>query len=166
MVAVLAPEYAIRPMSRADTDAVHEIEQASYPYPWSKSIFHDCLRIGYCCRVAECNGEISGYAILSAAAGEAHLLNLCVAGDHRRRGLGQLLLDGVLVDADLRQAGRLFLEVRPSNKSAIRLYRQNDFHVIGRRPGYYPGDNGREDALVMVHHIGDRRVRDRRGRGN
>jgi len=165
MVAVIEPGYVLRPMTRADTEVVYAIEQASYPYPWSKRIFSDCLRVGYCCRVAECNAEICGYAILSTAAGEAHLLNLCVAPEHRRRGLGQLLLDGVLVDADLRQAGRLFLEVRPSNKGAVKLYRQNDFHVIGRRPGYYPGNGGREDALVMVHHIGDRRVRDRRAGG-
>lgn len=163
MVAVLKPEYAIRPMRRADAETVHEIERTSYPYPWSIGIFFDCLRIGYCCRVAEFDGEIGGYSILSSAAGESHLLNLCVAPEHRRRGLGQLMLDGVMVEAALRQAGRLFLEVRPSNKAAIKLYRQNDFHVIGRRPGYYPGEGGREDALVMVHHIDDRRVRDSRG---
>lgn len=157
MVAVLEPEYVIRPMRRGDAEAVFAIEQVSYPFPWTKSIFFDCLRIGYCCRVAESQGNVAGYAILSGAAGEAHLLNLCVAPDHRRSGLGQLLLDGVLVDASLLQAGRLFLEVRPSNKPAVRLYRQNDFHVIGRRPGYYPSGNGREDALVMVHHIDDRK---------
>lgn len=163
MVAVLKPQYAIRPMQRADADAVFEIEQASYPYPWTKGIFFDCLRIGYCCRVAEFDDRIAGYAILSAQAGEAHLLNLCVASDHRRGGLGQLLLDGVLVDACLLQAGRLFLEVRPSNKPAIKLYRKNDFRVIGRRPEYYPGPAGREDALVMVHHIDDRRIGGGRG---
>jgi len=163
MAAVLRPDYAIRPMRRGDADAVFDIEQASYPYPWTKGIFFDCLRIGYCCRVAEFDGAIAGYAILSAAAGEAHLLNLCVAPDHRRNGLGQLLLDGVLVDASLLQAGRLFLEVRPSNKPAVKLYRHNDFRVIGRRPEYYPGPGGREDALVMVHHIDDRRIPGRAG---
>lgn len=159
MVAVLKPEYAIRPMRRADTEAVHAIEQASYPYPWSRGIFADCLRIGYCCRIAERidggDGQIAGYAILSAAAGEGHLLNLCVAPAHRRQGLAQLLLDGVLVDACLLKARRLFLEVRPSNRGAIMLYRQNQFRVIGRRPGYYPDRAGREDALVMVHHLKD-----------
>lgn len=163
MAAVLKPEYALRPMRRDDADAVFEIEQASYPYPWSRGIFFDCLRIGYGCRVAELDGAIAGYAIFSAAAGEAHLLNLCVAPDHRRGGLGQLLLDGVLIDACLLQAGRVFLEVRPSNKPAVRLYRQNDFRVIGRRPEYYPGAGGREDALVMVHHIDDRLIEQRIG---
>ncbi|MBS3742890.1 MAG: ribosomal protein S18-alanine N-acetyltransferase [Wenzhouxiangellaceae bacterium] len=159
MVAVLKPEYVIRPMRRSDADAVHEIEQDSYPYPWSRGIFSDCMRIGYCCRVAECTsgagGDIGGYAILSAAAGEAHLLNLCVAPAHRRQGLGQLLLDGVFIDARLLRARRLFLEVRPSNHGAVALYRQNEFRVIGRRPDYYPGYEGREDALVMVHHLED-----------
>lgn len=158
MAAVLRPDYAIRPMRKDDVEAVFAIEQASYPYPWTSGIFFDCLRIGYACRVAEFEGRIGGYAILSAGVGEAHLLNLCVAGEHRRRGLGQLLLDGVLFEASLLQAGRLFLEVRPSNKPAVKLYRQNDFHVIGRRPEYYPGDDGPEDALVMVHHIDDRRI--------
>ena len=153
MVAVLQPGYAIRPMRKADVEAVHAIEQRSYPYPWSKGIFGDCLRIGYCCRVAEWDGRLGGYAILSVGAGESHLLNLCVAPDHRRRGLGRSMLDGVLVDARLLGAGRLFLEVRPSNEPAIALYRANGFRIIGRRPDYYPTDSGREDALVMVRHL-------------
>lgn len=138
-------------MRRSDLDEVHRIEDASYPFPWSRGIFADCLRIGYCCRVAELGGELAGYSILAVGAGEGHLLNLCVAPDHRRAGLGQALLEGVLVDARLLQAKRLFLEVRPSNRAAFDLYRANAFRVIGRRPGYYPSWDGREDALVMVH---------------
>ncbi len=155
MVAVLERSYRIRPMRRGDIEAVCEIEQRSYPFPWSKGIFSDCLRIGYCCRVAEFAGVVGGYAILSTGAGESHLLNLCVAPDHRRRGLGQLMLDGLLVDARLLGAGRMFLEVRPSNRPATVLYGNNGFRVIGRRPDYYPAETGREDALVMVRHLDD-----------
>jgi len=142
-------------MSRRDLEPIHAIEQRSYPYPWSVGIFGDCLRIGYCCRVIETADAICAYAVLSAAAGEAHLLNLCVAPEHRRRGLGQLLLDHVEVEARLLTARRLFLEVRPSNEGAISLYRQHGFRVIGRRPGYYPAERQREDALVMVRHLED-----------
>jgi ribosomal-protein-alanine N-acetyltransferase len=142
-------------MRRRDVAGVHAIERASYPYPWSESIFADCLRIGYCCRVAEVDGRVGAYAILSAGAGESHLLNLCVASAHRRGGVGQLMLDGVMVDARLLGARRLFLEVRPSNTAAVSLYRNNDFRVIGRRPGYYPAEAGREDALVMVRQLED-----------
>lgn len=155
MVAVLQPGFETRPMRRADIEAVWEIEQRSYPFPWTRGIFFDCLRIGYCCRIAEVDGGIGGYTILSAAAGEAHLLNLCIAPDHRRCGLGQLMLEGAMVDARLRSAHRLFLEVRPSNRGAVGLYAKNDFRIIGRRPGYYPAGDGREDALVMVRHLDD-----------
>jgi len=153
MVAVLRPELLIRPMRRSDLDEVHAIEDRSYPFPWSRGIFGDCLRIGYCCRLAELSGDVGGYSVLSVGAGEAHLLNLCVAPEQRRAGLGQALLDGVLVDARVLGAQRIFLEVRPSNRGAIALYEANAFHIIGRRPGYYPAWEGREDALVMVHHM-------------
>lgn len=155
MVAVLTPTCEVRPMRRADVPAVHAIECDSYPYPWSRSIFADCMRIGYCCRVAEIDGAVGAYAILSAGAGESHLLNLCVARSYRRLGVGQLLLHGVAIDAGLLGARRLFLEVRPSNEAAVALYETNGFRVIGRRPDYYPAATGREDALVMVRHLGD-----------
>jgi ribosomal-protein-alanine N-acetyltransferase len=142
-------------MRRADVPAVHAIECDSYPYPWSRSIFADCMRIGYCCRVAEIDGVVGAYAILSAGAGESHLLNLCVARSYRRLGVGQLLLHGVAIDAGLLGAQRVFLEVRPSNEAAVALYETNGFRVIGRRPDYYPAATGREDALVMVRHLGD-----------
>ncbi|MDT8448631.1 MAG: ribosomal protein S18-alanine N-acetyltransferase [Wenzhouxiangellaceae bacterium] len=140
-------------MGRRDLAAVAEIEQASYPYPWSRGIFEDCMRIGYSCRVAEIDGAIAGYAVLSAAAGEAHLLNLCVAPRSRGTGLGRDMLEAVLVEARLRHAARMFLEVRPSNEIARELYRQYGFRIIGRRPDYYPAADGREDALIMVRQL-------------
>lgn len=155
MAAVINPRLTIRPMRRSDVDEVHAIELDSYPFPWSRGVFGDCMRIGYCCRVAERAGEICGYAILSVAAGEAHLLNLCIGENVRGQGLARLLLDAVLVEARLLKAGRLFLEVRPSNERAVTLYEKNGFRRIGRRPGYYPDFEGREDAIVMVHHLAD-----------
>lgn len=155
MVAALKPDCKLRPMRRRDVGAVHAIERDSYAYPWSKSIFADCLRIGYCCRVADVDGQVGAYAILSAGAGESHLLNLCVAAAHRRAGLGQLMLEGITVDARLLGAQRLFLEVRPTNAAAVALYERNGFRVIGRRPDYYPAEAGREDALVMVRQLAD-----------
>lgn len=153
MAAVLQQRLNVRPMRRDDLKQVRQIEIRAYPWPWSDGIFTDCIRIGYCCRVAEFQGRIAGYAILSVAVGDAHLLNLCVAPECRRAGIGQTLLDTMRVEAMLRQGHRMFLEVRPSNKPAVKLYRANDFQIIGRRPGYYPAESGREDALVMVRHL-------------
>ena len=144
-------------MIRFDLDEVHAIEKASYPFPWSRQIFGDCLRMDYCCRVVDFEADVAGYAILSTGAGESHLLNLCIGGAFRGRGLGRLLLEGMLVEARLREARRMFLEVRPSNRPAMALYLDSGFRNIGRRPDYYPCDIGREDALVMVRNLDEDR---------
>jgi len=153
MVAVLSPHVAVRSMVRGDLDSVNEIESASYPFPWTRGIFRDCLRVGYRCHVLDVEGRVSGYAIVSHALDEAHLLNLCIHPDQRRSGLASFLLDHVLREVQIAAADRLFLEVRPSNKAAVKLYKRQGFHVIGRRPGYYPAHEGREDAMVMVLHL-------------
>lgn len=153
MAAVLEPALEIRTMRRADLTPVAAIEAASYPYPWPRGIFADCLRVGYRCFVLCDSGTVTGYGIVSMAIDEAHLLNLCIAPDRRRSGLAGALL-GHLID-EVRVAGmdRIFLEVRPTNRGAVALYRGHDFRVIGRRPGYYPAADGREDAAIMVRHL-------------
>lgn len=153
MAAVLSPHVAVRAMVRGDLDTVSEIESDSYPFPWSRGIFQDCLRVGYRCHVLDFEDEIAGYGIVSRALDEAHLLNLCIHPERRRGGLARLLLDHLVREAQLAAANRLFLEVRPSNEGAVALYTGSGFRTIGRRPGYYPGWEGREDALVMVLHL-------------
>ncbi len=153
MAAVLRPELEMRPMSRRDLDQVEAIEKASYPFPWSRGIFTDCLRVGYRCQVLLADAEIAGYSVASLALDEGHLLNLCIAPEARRLGFGSVLLDQVVREAKVAGMVRLFLEVRPSNRGAVRLYKTNRFRVIGRRPGYYPADGGREDAVIMVRHL-------------
>ena len=153
MAAVLEPSLSIRGMQRGDLSAVTAMEKASYPYPWSRGIFSDCLRIGYRCHVIEVDGLLAGYTIVSMAVDEAHLLNLCIDPGRRRQGLASVMLDHVLREVRIAGMDRLFLEVRPSNRGAVTLYRRRGFQVIGRRPGYYPAADGREDAMVMVLHL-------------
>ena len=140
-------------MHRSDLDAVLAIEHEAYPFPWSVGIFRDCLRIGYRCLVLTDQQAVCGYAVFSMAVDEAHLLNLCVASECRRSGLATLLLDQVVAEVTQAGADRLYLEVRPSNRAALRLYGGQGFRQVGRRPGYYPTDDGREDALVMLRHL-------------
>lgn len=150
MAAVVSPRVVVRAMVRGDLDIVSQIESESYPYPWTRGIFQDCLRVGYRCHVLTADDCVAGYGIVSHALDEAHLLNLCIHPDRRRGGLARLLLDHLMDEARIARANRLFLEVRPSNAGAVALYRASGFRVIGRRPGYYPSDSGREDAMVMV----------------
>ena len=139
-----------RPMREDDLDAVMEIERRAYPFPWTRGIFRDCLRATYPAWVLEDGGVLAGYGLLSIAAGEAHILNLCSAPEARGRGLGRHMLRLLLQQARGRAVQRVFLEVRPSNTGAIALYHAEGFNEIGRRPRYYPAAHGREDAIVMA----------------
>lgn len=141
---------SLRPMREDDLDAVIAIEQRAYPFPWTRGILRDCLRADYPAWVLLQNGAIIGYGVLSIAADEAHILNICTAPEAQGRGHGRRLLRSLLQIARGRGVRRMFLEVRPSNPHAIALYHDEGFNEIGRRPRYYPAKDGREDALVMA----------------
>lgn len=140
----------LRALRESDLNAVMAIEVRGYPYPWTRGIFLDCLRAGYPGVALEQDGLLVGYAVLSIAADEAHLLNICVDPLVQARGLGRRLLQAMVGVARDRGAQRIFLEVRPSNAPARALYHSEGFNEIGRRPRYYPAADGREDALVMA----------------
>jgi len=137
-------------MKQADIDAVAAIENRAYVFPWTPGIFRDCLRAGHQCWVLEAGTQLLGYGVLSAAAGEAHLLNICIAPEYQGRGHGRRLLRRLIDLARWHKAQQVFLEVRPSNPAAIALYRDEGFNEIGQRPNYYPAAKGREDAIVMA----------------
>jgi ribosomal-protein-alanine N-acetyltransferase len=147
---VHTPELWVRPMAMQDLDDVMRVELAMYPFPWTRRIFEDCLRVGYRCHVGEVEGAFAGYGVMSVGAGEAHVLNLCVAGEFQRRGLGREILSHLLNEADALEVSDVFLEVRPSNKGATALYEQMGFNQVGLRKDYYPTEDGREDAIIYA----------------
>lgn len=157
MSAHYAPEPPrLRRMREADLDAVMAIELRAYPYPWTRGNFRDCLAAGYAMWVLEGDEGVVGYAVASAQAGEAHLLNLCIDPARQARGQGRRLLRSMRQLVRGHGADRMFLEVRPSNPRAIALYHDEGFNEIGRRPRYYPAANGgREDAIVMAMELLD-----------
>ena len=148
------PEVHIRPMVEIDLPEIAAIEQASYAFPWSENIFRDCLRVGYTCRALDLAGQVIGYGVMSLGAGEAHILNVCVRNEFRSLGFGRRLLEHLLERAGASGVAEAFLEVRPSNLAAIRLYQHLGFEQIGIRRGYYQSPDGREDAIVLKREIG------------
>lgn len=136
-------------MAHDDIAQVADIERRSYEFPWSHGVFRDCLLAGYHCIVLDREGAVVGYSILSVAAGEAHILNLCVDPKFRQLGYGEQLLDEVLKRAAHAEVREIFLEVRPSNEAALELYRKKGFRLIASRPAYYQASDGREDAAVL-----------------
>ena len=152
MAAVLKPEsLRILPMTPSHLDQVMEIELTAYPFPWSRGNFADSLNAGYCAWVVERDRKIIGYFLLLISIDEAHLLNITVAPDYWRQGIGRFLIEQVFDMARGHRATRLFLEVRPSNEAARRLYDAVGMKKIGLRRNYYPYHAGhREDALVLA----------------
>lgn len=146
---------SLRALREADLDAVMAIELRGYPYPWTRGIFQDCLRAGYPALALEQDRLLIGYGVLSIAADEAHLLNICVDTTSQSRGRGRYLLRALVKLARDHRTQRVFLEVRPSNAPALALYHSEGFNEIGRRPRYYPARDGREDALVMAMELVD-----------
>jgi len=136
-------------MHELDVPVVVAIERAAYQFPWSDGIFRDCLRVGYICRLVEVGSDIAGYGIMSIGAGEAHILNVCMRADYRGRGLARKVLLYLIDCARTTGMYEAFLEVRPSNTGAARLYHSLGFEQVGVRRGYYQATNGREDAAVL-----------------
>lgn len=151
MSACLEPSVVVtRALATADLEKVIRIEKASYPFPWTRGIFSDCLRVGYSCWAMDYGDEFVGYSILTFGPEETHLLNICIDPDYRRMGLGLQLLNWSIEKAHEAKSKIIFLEVRPSNRRAIDIYQRRGFQQIGQRPKYYPTREGREDACLMA----------------
>lgn len=144
-----ATQFFARTMRNSDLDLVVQNEAAAYEHPWTKRIFIDCLRAGYQCWVLANKRQIVAHGVMSVAVGECHLLNLCVNPEYQRLGHGRKLFMLLLDRAAKMDARECFLEVRASNAGAIQLYRSLGFTQIGERKNYYPGNQGREDALIL-----------------
>lgn len=146
--------FCTRQLVADDIGSVLRIEQASYDFPWSENIFRSCLQAGYrCFAAADDSDSVSGYALLSVAVDEAHVLNLCVDPACRRQGVAQLLLERMLLEARQAELRAILLEVRPSNTGARALYATYGFKHIGTRTDYYPAHNGREDAYLLSRRV-------------
>jgi [ribosomal protein S18]-alanine N-acetyltransferase len=143
-------EPELRPMREHDLASIAAVESRAYEFPWTLGIFDDCLRSGYCCWSLALEQQVIGYGIMIVTLDEAHILNLCVDPAYQRRGFAQKILEHLLALAVRHHAGMVFLEVRPSNTAARRLYVRNGFEQLAVRRGYYPAQFGREDALVLA----------------
>ena len=146
----MTPSIQIRRLELRDLGQIEEIEQRSYPTPWSRSMFAgEIAKPSSVCLGAfdSENGALAGYLIVSRYVDAWHVMNIAVAPDYRRHGIARRLLNELFeVTVDDGQRGYT-LEVRVSNADAIRLYEQMGFRGRGVRRGYYT-DN-REDALIM-----------------
>lgn len=142
-------ELIIRPLTESDILSVALLETEIFPDPWPESTFveiHDSAEDRVL--VAEISGKIVGYAVYLKDYGEARLANIAVTSEFRGKSIAKKLLNCILDIAKDEDCQNIFLDVRPSNLSAIKLYREFGFEELYRRPGYYR--TPAEDAIVMV----------------
>jgi [ribosomal protein S18]-alanine N-acetyltransferase len=140
--------WKIRLASPADAERLLPIERRCFSDPWSFEAFEELLRpplgLGLLAERAE---EVRGYLVARVVAGEGEILNLAVAPEARRNGLGAELLGAGIVAIAAAGAREVFLEVRERNRAAQQLYQRQGFRPVGVRSGYYR--NPVEDAIVL-----------------
>ena len=146
---MLKPQPVVRPMTEADLPEIAALDAQCYPFPWTHGNFADSMHSGYRCCVYQLNTEIVGYAVMMLAVGEAHLLNITIAPAWQGQGWGRELMSQLITRARQDHAESLWLEVRPSNTVARRLYDSMGFDFVAVRKNYYPAVGGREDAVIM-----------------
>ncbi len=148
----MVPVMVLQAMVATDLEAVIRNENRAYPFPWTIGMFAECLKDRqFDCRIGLLGEETVAHGVLSTGAGEAHVLNVCVARRYQGYGHGRAMMLHLLDRAWFRHAARtVFLEVRPSNLVATALYESLGFVEVGRRKNYYPATVGHEDASVMA----------------
>ncbi len=136
-------------MALKDVDEVLEVERQSYPTPWSRSAFISELTANIYAHyyVTRCKEQVVGYFGMWVFFDEAHLTNIAVCPQLRRKGIGERMLKFALAEAVRLGATKMTLEVRLSNHGAQNLYRKLGFVDRGIRKGYYTDTN--EDAIIM-----------------
>jgi ribosomal-protein-alanine N-acetyltransferase len=133
-------------------DRLAEVHASAFEHPWTAGDLADVIKgLGAAVLGVEDEaGDLRGFVVFQAAAGEAEILTLAVRPDARRRGVGAALVEAAVSAAAAAGAGAMWLEVAADNAAAIGLYHKAGFAAAGRRRGYYRrGAHGRIDAVVM-----------------
>ncbi len=141
--------YTTTPMCIDDLGNVYNLESQSYEFPWTKEILRDCILYKYDSFTIYFNSILVGYVISKISFPETHILNLTIASDFRKKGLGQSLIELIINDSRIRGTKDIILEVRVNNDAAISLYEKLNFKKVGLRKDYYESKDGREDAFVL-----------------
>ena len=138
----------MRPASLDDISAIVEIENETNQMPWSKEQFISSMEVGHFSIVLHEDNDILGFAIYSPIIPESHLLNIAIDPAYQGKGLGDKLLQQIILQNKTIGVKVISLEVRVSNLPAINLYEKRGFHKDAIRPNYYSG-SPKEDALLM-----------------
>jgi [ribosomal protein S18]-alanine N-acetyltransferase len=139
---------SIRRLTLDDLEAVVAMEAANQPSPWSEGVFRDELAAENRVYLAADEDGVVGFGGVMLVGDEAHVTNLLVDPEWRRRGIGLELMRALIDEAVAEGARHITLEVRSENDPARRLYARLGLAPVGMRKGYY----GDDDALILWAH--------------
>ncbi|MCC2633165.1 MAG: rimI [Ramlibacter sp.] len=146
-------EAGFEPMTEDRLEHVVAIERRAYAHPWTRGNFADSLRSGYHAQILGAGDAVLGYFVAMLGVDEVHLLNITVEPAWQGQGWGRVMLDALAIWSRAQGAQWLWLEVRTTNLRAQQVYQRYGFRRVGERRGYYPADQGREDAIVMSYKL-------------
>lgn len=139
-------EYVL--MDSCHVAQVTELERLCFSAPWSENAIRGELTNPLSLWVVAIDAQtVAGYVGSQSVMGEADMMNLAVAPEYRKRGIGGMLVDCLINRLRDNAVTSLTLEVRASNDAAISLYKNKGFEQVGRRPNYY--SYPKEDALIL-----------------
>jgi ribosomal-protein-alanine N-acetyltransferase len=145
---MLNQDYMMRKMTAKDLEQIISIEKTVFTMPWSQESYSSELKNSFAhYLVADMVGKVVAYGGIWVVFEEAHITNIAVHVDYQHQGLGKSLLKGLEQIALQKKADHIYLEVRPSNLTAINMYESLGYGQSGLRKSYYP-DNG-ENAIIM-----------------
>lgn len=142
-------EIITRSMEVRDLDGIMKIELESFTTPWSKESFKLEITDNKLAKyiIAEIDGKVVGYGGIWLILDEGHITNIAVGKDYRGLGVGNYIVEALILYCKLMEIRNMTLEVRESNIVAQNLYKKYGFLDCGIRPNYYSDDN--EDAVIM-----------------
>ena len=142
-------DYFITDTLKEDILQIFSLEKSSFSDFFSEKQLNEMLDLNYCIfRTLKINNIIKGYLILYLVENECEIIRICISEDIRKQGYWSILLKNVINGLKEKNTAKIFLEVRESNNSAIKLYEKMDFIIIGKRKSYY--QNPCEDAILMA----------------
>lgn len=146
-------DLTFRKMKIDDLEVVKEIDKLSFSNPWPENAIKYEFEQNSNARVwiselSQPNQKkILSFAVVWVILDEAHIGTIAILPEFQKIGIGQKFLAFICLQLLKENIQKMFLEVRKSNLSAIKLYEKLGFTLDGERKHYY-SDNG-ESALLM-----------------
>ena len=135
-------------MDQSHIPQIADLERACFSAPWDEaSVASELDNDLALWLVAVDSNRVAGYVGSQSVMGEADMMNIAVDAQYRRQGIGETLINKLIIALKEREVYSLTLEVRASNDAAIGMYQKLGFEQVGRRPGYYV--KPKEDALIL-----------------